>query len=102
MPPPPSASLSNVSSPLTSKSTEECEIVDKEESLKTAWENLQNVTKEDLDPSRLEDVQKRLDLMRSLWLEDKLNGSIHLQILKLSEGNCYCQKVCNFIEIANL
>lgn len=84
--PPPLCSTSNATTSITPKSSEKCEVVDKEESLKTAWENLQNVAK-DLDSSRLEDVQKRMDVMRSLWLDDKLNSSIHHQILKLSEGN---------------
>lgn len=94
--PPPACSLGSTSSPLAPKSSEICEGgVDKEESLRSAWENLQHVIR-DLDSSRLEDVQKRLDVMRNLWLEDKLNASIHHQILKLSEG-IYSTNTVNII-----
>ncbi|XP_076232214.1 steroid receptor RNA activator 1 isoform X2 [Calliopsis andreniformis] len=75
----------------TESNTEEIEI-DKEQALNDALANLETVVNEHiLETSRAEEVKRRLDVLKTMWLEDKLNNTVHKNILDLSialrEGN---------------
>ncbi|XP_012280208.1 steroid receptor RNA activator 1 [Orussus abietinus] len=61
--------------------------VTKEQALKDTMGNLECVIKqcEDLK-GKTEEVRKRLDIMRNLWMEDKLTETIHKNVLEISEA----------------
>ncbi|XP_017761023.1 PREDICTED: steroid receptor RNA activator 1-like [Eufriesea mexicana] len=94
-----SANLTTASHPPllyhSNKNIEEnmCEIeIDKEETLQNVLKNLDAVIDEHiLEKSRVDEIKKRLDIMKSAWLEDKLNNVIYKNVLDLStalrEGN---------------
>lgn len=66
--------------------TNEIEI-DKEQALNDVLTNLDAVISEHiLEPSRAEEIKRRLDVLKSAWLEDKLNSTIHKNMLDLSTG----------------
>ncbi|XP_012150993.1 steroid receptor RNA activator 1 isoform X2 [Megachile rotundata] len=59
--------------------------IDKEKTLSNVLENLDTVINEHiLEKNRVEEVRKRLDVLKSMWLEDKLNNVIYKNILDLS------------------
>ncbi|XP_063981796.1 steroid receptor RNA activator 1-like isoform X2 [Diachasmimorpha longicaudata] len=61
-------------------------IVDGEEALNNTFENIQTVIDSELERSRVEEVQKRLEVMKGMWKGGKLNDTIHGILLKLSEA----------------
>ncbi|CAD1469060.1 unnamed protein product, partial [Heterotrigona itama] len=94
MPPPmqSSISLTTVSHPSllcpSNKNTEENMIdieIDKQVTLNTVLKNLEAVINEHiLEKSRTEELRKRLDLLKAVWLQDKLNNTIYKNVLDLS------------------
>lgn len=58
----------------------------KEEALKNTLENLRCLTKE-LETSQLEEIERRLERMESMWNEDKLNSNVHKKVLEISQGD---------------
>lgn len=59
--------------------------IDKQMILNTVLENLEAVINEHiLEKSRTEELRKRLDLLKVVWLEDKLNNTIYKNVLDLS------------------
>ncbi|KOC60807.1 Steroid receptor RNA activator 1 [Habropoda laboriosa] len=66
--------------------------IDKEQTLNDVFTNFEAVISEHvLEKSKAEEVKKRLDVLKTAWLEDKLNNVIYKNILDLStalrEGN---------------
>ncbi|XP_015108662.1 steroid receptor RNA activator 1 [Diachasma alloeum] len=61
-------------------------IADKEEALHKTLENIQTVIDGELDRSRVEEVQKRLEVMRNMWSAGKLNDTIQGILLRISEA----------------
>ncbi|XP_033347288.1 steroid receptor RNA activator 1-like isoform X1 [Bombus vosnesenskii] len=66
--------------------------IDKEEALNNVLKNLETVISEHiLENGRIKEVKKRLDILKAVWLEDKLNNVIYKNVLDLStalrEGN---------------
>ncbi|XP_043596955.1 steroid receptor RNA activator 1-like isoform X1 [Bombus pyrosoma] len=66
--------------------------IDKEETLNNVLKNLETVISEHiLENDRIKEVKKRLDILKDVWLEDKLNNVIYKNVLDLStalrEGN---------------
>ncbi|XP_029048920.1 steroid receptor RNA activator 1-like [Osmia bicornis bicornis] len=66
--------------------------IDKEKVLSDVLEKLNSVINEHvLEKHTIEEVRKRLDILKSMWLEDQLNNVIYKNILDLStalqEGN---------------
>lgn len=74
----------------SNKNTEENMIdieIDKQVTLNTVLKNLEAVINEHiLEKSRTEELRKRLDLLKTVWLEDKLNNTIYKNVLDLSRG----------------
>ncbi|XP_048267041.1 steroid receptor RNA activator 1 isoform X3 [Bombus terrestris] len=67
-------------------------VIDKEEALNNVLKNLETVISEHiLENGRIKEVKKRLDILKTVWLEDKLNNVIYKNVLDLStalrEGN---------------
>lgn len=64
------------------------EAFDKNQALVEVMDNLESaITKQSMDKSKVEEVQKRLNIMKSDWLEDKLNDNIRRSILDMSKGS---------------
>ncbi|KAK9309795.1 hypothetical protein QLX08_000618 [Tetragonisca angustula] len=94
MPPPMQSSISLTTAshpPLlcpSNKNTEENMtdiIIDKQVTLNIVLKNLETVINEHiLEKSRTEELRKRLDLLKVVWLEDKLNNTIYKNVLDLS------------------
>lgn len=60
---------------------------DKSQALTKVMANLESVMMEQkIEKNKLEEIQKRLSIMRSDWLEDKLNDTVQRNILDMSEG----------------
>ncbi|XP_033213485.1 steroid receptor RNA activator 1-like [Belonocnema kinseyi] len=61
--------------------------IDKEKSLSEALLNLETVIEKHIDSkSKAQEVQKRIETMKSLWLEDKLDSCIHRKVLDISKA----------------
>lgn len=61
---------------------------DKDQALTKVLNNLGSViTEHRIEKSKAEEIQKKLDIMKSDWLEDKLNNAIQRSILDVSEGS---------------
>jgi len=60
---------------------------DRDQALTEALINLETVMREQsMEKSRIEEIQKKLDVMKSDWLENKLNDAIQKSILDISKG----------------
>jgi hypothetical protein len=60
---------------------------DRDQALTEALSNLGTVMRErSMEKSRIEEIQKKLDVMKSDWLENKLNDTIQKSILDISKG----------------
>ncbi|XP_058796401.1 steroid receptor RNA activator 1-like [Phymastichus coffea] len=57
----------------------------KEDALKNTLENLRCLTKE-LEASKTEEIERRLERMESMWNEDKLNNDVHKKVLEISQA----------------
>ncbi|KOX74491.1 hypothetical protein WN51_00474 [Melipona quadrifasciata] len=94
MPPPMQSSISSTTAshpPLlcpSNKNTKESMTdveIDKQMILNTVLENLEAVINEHiLEKSKTEELRKRLDLLKVVWLEDRLNNMIYKNVLDLS------------------
>lgn len=61
--------------------------IDKNQALTEAMENLEAVIDEYVtNKNKAEDIRRRLEMMKTAWIEDKLNNAIHLKILELSKA----------------
>lgn len=61
---------------------------DKSQALTEVMANLESViSKQRIEKSKLEEIQKRLGIMKSDWLEDKLDDTVQRSILDMSEGD---------------
>ncbi|XP_043249600.1 steroid receptor RNA activator 1-like isoform X2 [Colletes gigas] len=59
--------------------------IDKEQALNDTLANFETVIKEHvLDKTKAEEVRRRIDILKDVWLEDKLNNILHKKILDLS------------------
>lgn len=62
--------------------------IDKDQALTDIMANLESVMMgQNIEKNKLQDIKKRLDIMRSDWLNDKLNDTIQRNILDMSKGN---------------
>ncbi|XP_076277605.1 steroid receptor RNA activator 1 [Lasioglossum baleicum] len=65
--------------------------IDKEQALNDVLQSLETVIDEHISKTKVEEVKKRLDILKAAWLEDKLSDVICKNILNLSkalqEGN---------------
>ncbi|EFN88851.1 steroid receptor RNA activator 1 [Harpegnathos saltator] len=60
---------------------------DKNQALTEVMANLESVMNEQkMEKNKLEEIQKRLDIMKSDWLEDKLNDTIQKSVLDVSKA----------------
>jgi len=63
---------------------------DRDQALTEILSNLGTVmTERSMEKSRIEEIQKKLDVMKSDWLENKLNDTIQKSILDISKGIRY-------------
>lgn len=60
--------------------------LDKQQALIDTTANLEYVIKKYVADNKIEEIQKRLDIMKSFWLNDKLNDSIKQNILDISKA----------------
>lgn len=61
--------------------------VDKSQTLEKALSNISTVIDEHIvEKSKADEIRKRLDIMKSVWHEDKLNSTIHSKVLELSKA----------------
>lgn len=61
--------------------------INKEETLNNVLINLEAVINEHIsEKNSAEEVKKKLDILKTAWLEDKLNNVIYKNILDLSTG----------------
>ncbi|XP_047358587.1 uncharacterized protein LOC124952566 [Vespa velutina] len=93
LPPPPPLDLktaphaplitpSDANTQLTSMETK----LDKQQALVDTMTNLEFIIKKYVVESKIDEVQKRLDLMKSCWLDNKLNNFIQQKILDISKA----------------
>lgn len=61
---------------------------DKQQALVDTMANLEFIIKKYVMENKIDEVQKRLDLMKSCWLDNKLNDSIQQKIFDISKGEC--------------
>ncbi|XP_011298406.1 steroid receptor RNA activator 1-like [Fopius arisanus] len=61
-------------------------IGDKEDGLNKTLGNIQSVINSQLDDTRTEEVQKRMEMMKNMWISGKLNDEIQGKVLKISEA----------------
>lgn len=75
---------------------------DKDQALKEVIDNLESVMMEqNIEKNKLQELQKRLNIMKSDWLQDKLNNTVQRNVLDMSKGNdeiltsicCFCRLV---------
>lgn len=59
---------------------------DKQQALTDTIANLEFVIKKYVTDNKVDEVNKRLDLMKSFWLDDKLNNSVQQKILNISKA----------------
>lgn len=59
---------------------------DKQQALVDTMANLELVIKTYVVENKIDEVQRRLDLMKSCWLDNKLNDSIQQKILDISKA----------------
>ncbi|CAD6204771.1 GSCOCG00002970001-RA-CDS [Cotesia congregata] len=61
--------------------------VNKQQSLTDSINNFQKIIDSKLENGdKTEEVKRRLDVMKSMWLDDKLNSQIHEKMLELSKA----------------
>lgn len=83
--PPLLQSSSNLTAASNKVADAESTDIDKEKTLSNVLENFDTViNKHILEKNRVEEVRKRLDVLKSMWLENKLNNVIYKKILDLS------------------
>ncbi|XP_031826706.1 steroid receptor RNA activator 1 isoform X2 [Nomia melanderi] len=100
MPPPLQSSVNLTTAshpPLIPPSNVDAEIdtrlpeIDKAQMLNDVLKILETVIDQHVDKNKVEEIKKRLDLLKTAWLEDKLNNVICTNVLDLSkalqEGN---------------
>ncbi|XP_076642822.1 steroid receptor RNA activator 1 [Halictus rubicundus] len=84
---PPLISPSNVDAENVTESLK----IDKEQALNEVLQSLETVINEHISETRVEEVKKRVDILKAKWLEDELSDFICKNILNLSkalqEGN---------------
>lgn len=93
LPPPPSLGLKTAPhAPLITPSDANIQLtcmvtkLDKQQALVDTMANLEFIIEKYVMESKIDEVQKRLDLMKSCWLDNKLNDSIQQKILDISKG----------------
>lgn len=60
---------------------------DKDQALTEVLANLKSVmTEQEMETSKIEEIQKRLDIMKADWHENKLNDAIHKNVLDISKA----------------
>lgn len=60
---------------------------DKSQALMEVLTNLETVIAEwRVEGSKIEEIQRRLDVLRSDWLENKLNDAVQRSVLDISKG----------------
>ncbi|KAF7393161.1 hypothetical protein HZH66_008994 [Vespula vulgaris] len=59
---------------------------DKQQALVDTMANLEFIIKKYVMENKIDEVQKRLDLMKSCWLDNKLNDSIQQKIFDISKA----------------
>jgi len=61
---------------------------DKDQSLTEILTSLESVmTEQKMEENKVMEIRKRLDIMKSNWLENKLNDTVQRNILNISKGN---------------
>ncbi|KAK2578667.1 hypothetical protein KPH14_012156 [Odynerus spinipes] len=96
LPPPPLGSVTGVKTaphaPLVAPSDANTQLtctitkLDKQQALNDTMAHLEFVIQKYVTHNKVDEVQKRLDLMKSFWLDDKLNDSIQQKILDISRA----------------
>lgn len=85
--PPPTATTHLTTLPHAPTSENHEISIDKKQALEDSLANLQFVIDKHVQSkAKSEELQKRLSAMRTLWLDDKLNDSVHKKILKISNA----------------
>lgn len=60
---------------------------DKDQALTEVLTNLKSVmTEQKMEMSMIEEIERRLDIMKTDWCENKLNDTIHRNVLAISKG----------------
>lgn len=73
-------------------------LIDRDGSLKSSLENLKFALNK-LDSNKSSDIQKKFNIMETMWKEDKLDRNVHKKVLELSEGTLlYEQKLQREVE----
>lgn len=61
---------------------------DKDHALTEILASLESVmTEQKMEENRVKEIQKRLDIMKSNWIENKMNDTVQKSILDISKGN---------------
>lgn len=65
-------------------------IIDKNQALNDTFENLNYIINDVLkNDDKIDEIQKRLGIMKSMWNDNKLNSEIHEKVYELSQGEFY-------------
>lgn len=76
---------------------------DKDQALTEIMANLESaMTEQRIEKNKLEEIQKRLDTMRSDWLENKLNDTIQKNVLDMSKGIKIIKSLHPYVIFADL
>ncbi|KAI4499258.1 hypothetical protein M0802_005518 [Mischocyttarus mexicanus] len=92
LPPPPLSSKTALHTPLITPSNINTQLTctitkfDKQQALVDTMANLELVIKKYVVENKIDEVQRRLDLMKSYWLDNKLNDSIQQKIFDISKA----------------
>jgi len=68
--------------------TSESDSFDKDQALTEILTSLESVmTEQKMEESKMKEIRRRLDTMKSNWLENKLNDTVQRNILDITKGN---------------
>ncbi|KAL0102285.1 hypothetical protein PUN28_018665 [Cardiocondyla obscurior] len=69
------------------KTSESNEIFDKEKALTEVLANLESLmTEQKIEENKVKEIQKRLNIMKTNWIENKLNDTVQRNILDISKA----------------